>query len=94
MKAKPPRDGPHKLRPDVAETAYRVMLEATGQAPKTQPGQGEKNPEAVDRGRQGGKARADILTPAELVAIAKKGAATRWDEQKKKPPKARRGRSR
>src|SRR6185295_14413800 len=28
---------PPKLRPDVAQIAYRVMLEATGQAPKTLP---------------------------------------------------------
>jgi hypothetical protein len=26
-----------KLRPDVAEIAFRTMLEATGQAPKTPP---------------------------------------------------------
>jgi hypothetical protein len=52
---KPPKDGPHKLRPDVAETAFRTMLEATGQAPKTRPGEGPKNPDAVKRGRAGGK---------------------------------------
>lgn len=48
-----------KLRLDVAETAHRVMLEATGQAPRTVPpharGAEEKNPEAVDRGKKGGR---------------------------------------
>jgi hypothetical protein len=44
---KEPKDGSHKLRPDVAETAYRTTLEATGQAPKTRPGAREKNPHAV-----------------------------------------------
>lgn len=48
--AKQPSDK-NKLRPDVAEAAFRVMLEATGQAPKTDPGAREKNPEAVKRGR-------------------------------------------
>ena len=46
------------LRPDVAETAYRTMLEAIGEAPKTVPpserAKGEKNPEAVKRGAKGG----------------------------------------
>lgn len=34
--SKPP-DKPTKLRPDVAETAFRLMMEATGQAEKTAP---------------------------------------------------------
>ncbi len=48
---------PPKMRPDVAEIAYRTMLEATGQAPKTPPPdeRPEKNAEAVARGRKGGK---------------------------------------
>lgn len=48
-----------KLRPDANEIAHRVMLEATGQAPKSlPPGErtdDEKNPEAVDRGARGGE---------------------------------------
>jgi hypothetical protein len=36
---------PGKLRPDWAEIAYWTMLEATGQAPKTRPAEGPKNPE-------------------------------------------------
>lgn len=50
-----------KLRPDVAETAYRTMLEAIGEAPKTAPpgerSDEEKHPEAVKRGRQAGRER-------------------------------------
>jgi hypothetical protein len=64
---KPPiKESPHKLRPAVAETAFRVMQEATGQAEKTTPGKGPKNPEAVARGQKGGKigeiARAKTLS--------------------------------
>ena len=85
MPKKPPRDGPEKLRPDVAETAYRVVLEATGQAPKTRPGEGEKNPEAVRRGAKGGakggKARARKLTPAERSKAAKRAASSRWGDR-------------
>lgn len=73
---------PAKMRPDVAETAYRVMREATGQAPKTDPANRPKNPEAVARGRKGGKkggeARATKLTAEERSHIAQKGAAGRW----------------
>ena len=81
-KKKPPKDGPDKLRPDVAETAYRVMQEATGQAPKTVPGQGGKNPQAVERGRaggkKGGKARAAKLTKGQRKRIARSAAKQRW----------------
>lgn len=74
---------PAKLRPDVAEVAFRVMQEATGLVPKSlPPGSGEKNPEAVKRGRKGGKkggkARAKAMTPAERVAIATTAAKSRW----------------
>ena len=77
-----------KLRPDVNETAHRVMLEATGQAPKTPPagerGDEDKNPEAVRRGSKGGQrggpARAGKLSPEERSEIAKQAAAHRWDE--------------
>ena len=76
-----------KLRPDVNETAFRVMLEATGQAPKTLP-PGErpkdaKSPEAVARGakggKKGGKARATKLTPEARSEIARNAAKARWD---------------
>lgn len=78
---------PAKLRPDVAETAFRVMMEATGQAPKTTPGEGSKNPEAVRRGALGGKkggaARSQSLTKAKRSAIARKGATARWADRRK-----------
>ncbi len=71
---------PTKLRPDVAEIAFRTMLEATGQAEKTPPpGQREKNPEAVARGSMGGKkgGRAK-LSPEERSRIARDAANARW----------------
>ncbi len=75
---------PTKLRLDVAETAFRVMLEATGEAPKTfPPGEREeKNPEAAARGAKGGKkggtARAKKLTPSQREEIAQVAALSRW----------------
>lgn len=78
--------GSAKLRPDVAETAFRVMREATGEAPKTPPpGQrAEKNADAVSRGsrggRKGGKTRAASLSKDQRAAIAKKAAAARWSK--------------
>jgi hypothetical protein len=74
-----------KLRPDVAETAYRTMLEAIGEAPKTEPGKQPKNPDAVARGqaggKKGGKARAKNLSAQRRSEIAKVAASKRW------PPK-------
>jgi hypothetical protein len=78
---------PAKLRPDVAETAFRVLQEAIGDAPKTLPPseRTEKNPTAVKRGRKGGKkggkARAKTLSAAQRKAIARRAAATRWSQQ-------------
>jgi hypothetical protein len=66
--------------PDVNENAFRLVQEATGQAPKTAPP--EKNPAAVALGKlgglKGGKARAAALSPAKRKAIAKKAAKKRW----------------
>lgn len=82
---------PAKLRPDVAETAFRVMREATGEAPKTLPPseRTEKNRDAVRRGatggKKGGRARARSLTKAERVKIARKGARSRWEKAKDNP---------
>ncbi|HZW07780.1 MAG TPA: hypothetical protein VFF65_11720 [Phycisphaerales bacterium] len=75
---------PAKLRPDVAEIAFRTMMEATGQAEKTLPpgDRAEKNAAAVSRGRKGGeaggKARARRLTPKQRAASARKAAKARW----------------
>ncbi len=79
---------PTKLRPDVNEIAYRVMLEATGQAEKTLPpsqrGKDDKDPEAVARGseggKKGGKARAERLTPKERKEAARQAAQARWSK--------------
>lgn len=83
---KPPKDGPTKLRPDAAEIAYRTMLEATGQAPKTDPGEREKNPEAVTRGKKGGqkggKARTISLTEEQRGEAARLAAHARWKRSK------------
>ena len=75
---------PAKLRPDVAEVAHRVYLEAIGEAPKTLPPseRPEKNPEAIKRGRKGGKkggaTRSGSLSAEERHNLAKRAAATRW----------------
>jgi hypothetical protein len=77
-----PKKPTAKMRPDVNETAYRVMLEATGQAPKTDPAKRAKNPDAVARGskggQKGGKARAIRLTQDERKASATRAANKRW----------------
>jgi hypothetical protein len=79
---------PAKLRPDAVEIAFRVMQEATGEAPKTLPpaDRTEKNADAVKRGRKGGavggKARAKSLSPAKRSKLAKRAAKARW-----RPPK-------
>ena len=86
MDKKPAKKKPAKLRPDVNETAYRVMLEATGQAPKTAPpgdrSEQEKNPEAVNRGSKGGKrggrARAAKLSDTQRADAARIAATARW----------------
>ena len=78
---------PPKLRPDVAEVAFRVMREATGEAPKTPPPseRTEKNADAVKRGRKGGKkggaARAANLSPATRSESARTAANRRWSPE-------------
>ena len=79
-----PRDrDDSKLRPDTNEIAFGTVQAALGEAPKpTPPGEGQPNPEAVRRGRRGGKkggaARKAKLTPTKRRAIAKKAAKARW----------------
>lgn len=78
---------PAKLRPDVAETAFRVMKEATGEAPKTPPPseRKEKNPEAVKRGakggRKGGRVRKAKLSDVRRSEIARQAARKRWEKK-------------
>jgi hypothetical protein len=71
-------------RPDFSETAFRVMQEATGQAPKTPDPDAGKDQAAIKRGKlggaKGGKARAGSLSKPERSRIAKKAAQARWTE--------------
>ena len=71
---------------DPNQLAYRIMLEATGQAPKTEaPTVKPKNPAAVALGRlgglKGGMARAAALGPKKRSAIAAKAAKARWGKK-------------
>jgi hypothetical protein len=72
-----------KTRPrDPSQLAYQIMLESTGQAPKTESPDKDKNPHAVALGRlgglKGGRARAAALTPKKRSEIAAKAAKSRW----------------
>jgi hypothetical protein len=77
-----------KLRPDVAEIAFRTMLEAIGEAPKTLPPAERKwkNADAVKRGRKGakkgaskgGKSRAAKMTEVQRAKAATVAALARW----------------
>jgi len=58
--AKTPKKTP-KERTDFAQNAHRIMLEATGQAPKTPP-PAEKSTAASERGRKGGLARKKTMS--------------------------------
>lgn len=81
-----PKDGPNKMRPDVAETAFRVMQEAIGEKPKTVPGAGPKNPTAAERGSKGGKkggtSRAAKLSGRQRAEIAHVASTARWKKSK------------
>lgn len=72
---------PKKEKPDANQNAFRILQEATGEQPKTEPPK-EKNPAAVALGRlgglKGGKARAASMTKEKRSEIAKKAARTRW----------------
>lgn len=57
---------------DAAQRAFAVVQEATGQAETVQ-----KDPQAVARGRAGGLARAQNLTPERRLEIAKAARASR-----------------
>ena len=87
---------PAKLRPDVAEVAFRVLQEAIGEARKTLPPKerSEKNADAVKRGRKGGKKggvkRALKLTPSERAEVARVAGQARWKKAGESPhPKGR-----
>jgi hypothetical protein len=71
-----------KLREDASAMAFRIVAEATGQAPKTPDPDAGKDPAAVALGRKGGlkggRARAAQQTKKQRSEQAKKAAATRW----------------
>ncbi len=68
-------------RLDLNQLAKRIVDEATGEAPPTEP-KPEKNKAAQELGRlgglKGGVARAKKLTAEERSEIAKKAANVRW----------------
>lgn len=68
------------LRRDVNETAHAIVQAMIGEGPRPIPPseRTEKNPEAVRRGRKGGKARHKALAPAQRSEIARHAAETRW----------------
>lgn len=88
-KKKPAKDQPAKLRPDAAETAFRVYQEAIGENPKTLPPseRAVKNEEAVKRGRKGGEkggsARKAKTTADQRAQDASNAARARWQDKKR-----------
>ena len=72
---------------DFNQIAWEVVQKAIGEMPKEEPPDPSKNPAAVTLGRlgglQGGKARAESLTPEKRKAIAKKAAEVRWKGSKR-----------
>ena len=67
---------------DFNQIAFEVVQKATGELPKEEPPDPNKNPAAVTLGRlgglKGGKARAQKLSEAKRKEIAKKAAMSRW----------------
>ncbi len=78
-----PRKKRPSLRKDENETAYALVQAMIGEGPRPEPpGKREKNPEAVRRGRKGGKkggkARAADMTTRERKEAARRAADARW----------------
>jgi hypothetical protein len=67
---------------DVIGNAVRVMRIATGEEAEDVIDDG-KDAAAKELGRKGGKKRAANLTPERRAEIAKKAAASRWNNEKK-----------
>lgn len=76
---KKPRAKPKRPR-DLAQLARSIVLEAAGEAPRTDPPP-PKDPAAASLGSRGGKARARNMTPEQRSQAAKKAAKSRWSEQ-------------
>lgn len=62
---------------DPNELAASIVAQATGEAEREDPPE-EKDPKAVETGREGGKARAKSLTKRRRKEIAKQAAKARW----------------
>lgn len=60
---------------DLNRLAARIVKESTDPDARDD----GKDPEAVERGRKGGRARAEQMTAAQRRAIARRAAAARWD---------------
>ncbi len=86
----PKRSSKGPRNPDVNETAFRVVQQATAEDEDEQksaePEPPEKNPAAVALGRlggkKGGKARAEKLSKKRRSEIARKAARSRWKREK------------
>lgn len=87
----PKRSSTRKPKEDFSQTAFRIVQELTSEKPKeTKPDVAKALEDAQLRkqimremgrrgGQKGGKARAKKLTAEQRSAIAKRAAATRWD---------------
>ena len=71
---------------DTSQLAKLVVDKATGEAPPDTVADDGKNPEAVALGKlggfNGGKARANALSPRQRTMIAKIAAEARWKKGK------------
>jgi hypothetical protein len=85
----PERSKTRDRRPrDPNQRAFQIIMEATGQLPKTEPPtEPAKNPHAVALGHlgglKGGIARAAALGPRKRSQIAAKAAKARWGKGSK-----------
>jgi hypothetical protein len=82
----PKRSSKGPRNPDVNQTAWRVVQEATqDESEDVEEPPPEKNPAAVALGKlggaKGGKARAEKLSDKRRSEIAKKAAEARWGKK-------------
>jgi hypothetical protein len=76
-----PRGPKGEKRPaDVIGNAVHVMRIATGEVEEGRPGPSGRTKSGI----KGGKARAQVLSPQERRAIARKAAKTRWSSSAEK----------
>ena len=72
------KSGAKPKRPrDLAQLARSIVLEAAGEAPRTDPPP-PKDPAAAALGSRGGKARSRNLSPEERSKAASRAAKARW----------------